>query len=139
MITAMYSEMFRTHQITPPQHIALEEHIPLAARFWAQGDVYMRREMGLCPRQAEGIPAQSIKIVQGDADHNAHIFTCTGGLWYPGSYPHDVADYGVAVVPDGEYGYLLHTGEHGIIALTSGTWRFWGQVSYEKTLRRITD
>jgi hypothetical protein len=139
MPTATFESVFSAHRISLPNHINPDDLIPAASRFWAQGDVYAKLENNIQPREGQGIPAQFIKVIEGDADRNAHILDCVDGTWYPGAYVSELVDYGVVYVPDHSFAYLTHTGEHGSVALAPGLWRLFGQIEFAETIRRVMD
>lgn len=135
---ATYGDVVVQTGVALPGHLSPADDVKVVKTFAAQGDVYLRREP-ITPREAEGVPATHIKVVEGDAARNAHILHGEGSRWYPGVYKDQLTDYGVLVVPEGRYAYLVHTAEHGPLALGAGTWRLWAQVSYESELRRVLD
>lgn len=126
----------RTGTLIPP-HLVAQAEVPTATKGWRQGDVYVARG-GTVP-VGEGIPITGAghKVVAGDADRNSHILN-GDGVFHPAA-ANALADYGVLVVPNGGLAVLTHTGEHGSVAFPEGTWRVWGQLSYEAELRRAAD
>ena len=136
---ATYESIITSYQVDVPQHLDPQDYVPVAERFVAQGDVYARLEPNLKP-EGTGSPCHHIKVVAGDADRNSHILHCPNGRWHPGSYRHQVADYGLVLIPEGSVGYLTHTGEHGATGLAPGTWRLWGQCEMSNgEIRRVID
>lgn len=144
--TRTFAEALGKHGVTIPDHLEAQAEVPVIGlepgkTAWRQGDVYMRLEQHT-PIGA-GVPARSVKVVEGDADRNSHILDCPNGRWHPGTYVHPVADYGLVAVPAGEVAYLTHTSEHGSIGLAGGetgaTYRLWSQVEFAAELRRAAD
>ena len=137
--------MIITHQqvadrtgVTIPAHLEAQAEIPVAANGWRQGDVMVRRETHTPTGPGIPLTGNGHKVVAGDADRNSHILN-GDGRFHAGPVTNRTLDYGLLVVPDGGLAVLTHTGEHGSVALGAGTWRVWGQASYEQELRRALD
>jgi hypothetical protein len=139
MSVLTFESIMGLHSIEIPAHLCPSQIPPVEHYLCRQGDVYARAEpYDLTGRQ--GFPAHHINVVQGDAVRNSHILHCETGFWYPGHFRDQVRDYGVLVVPEDDYGYLTHTGEHGSLALAPGTWRLFGQAEIrESDIRRVKD
>ena len=126
--------------IAIPAHLEAQAAIPIAATFWRQGDLYIRRHVPSGAPASPGIDlaGRGHSVVKGEADRNSHVLNGTG-TFHPGPVVDRLADYGLLVVPEGGEVVLTHTGEHGSVAFHVGAWRIWSQVSHEAELRRATD
>jgi hypothetical protein len=96
-----------------------------------QGDVIVVPVKKVRPR-GEGRPlsGRGVKVVRSDLDRASHVLS-VDGLYYEGAYVDDVLDFGLLVVPDGGEAVLTHSGEHGSIAFSAGTYRVFGQLDYQ--------
>lgn len=128
---------------TIPAHLVAQAEVPVAKN-WRQGDVYVM-EFVAAPK-GEGIDisvGSGHKVVSGEADRNSHILN-GDGMFYPGQYRSEF-DYGLLVVPEptemrpAPLAVLTHTDEHGSVAFGQGTYRVFGQVSFENEIRRAAD
>jgi hypothetical protein len=139
MTTTTYSDVALRTGTTIPHHLEAQATIPVATRFWRQGDLYIRRTSAPTPAGTPiHLTGTGHKVVQGEADRNSHILN-GDGTFHPGVVLNRLTDYGMLVVPDGGLAVLTHTAEHGSIAFGPGKWRIWGQLSHEAELRRAAD
>ena len=135
-----------THEIvaartgtTIPAHLEAQAEVPVARNGWRQGDVFVRRELHATPTSKPvALTGAGHKVVAGDADRNSHILN-GDGMFHPGVLVNSTLDYGLLIVPEGGLAVLTHTGEHGSVAFAEGTYRVWGQASYEDELKRCAD
>jgi len=89
----------------------------------------------------KGLPlgGRGYKVVEGDAERNAHILQSdSGAIFVPGDVTSRF-DYGLLSVPSGGLAVLTHTGEHGSVAFSEGDWVVYGQVAYGAELARVAD
>lgn len=136
-VTVTHQQVADRTGIAIPPHLVAQAEVPVAVNGWAQGDVYVRREAVTPKGRPVPLSGRGYKVVAGEADRNSHVLN-GDGHFYPGTY-RDRFDYGLLVVPPGGLAVLTHTGEHGSVAFGEGTWRVWGQVSYEDEIRRAQD
>lgn len=132
-----HAEVAERTGIAIPDHLVAQAEVPIATNGWRQGDVFVRREAHDPPGASVSLAGKGHKVVAGDADRNSHVLN-GDGAFYPGRVA-SALDYGLLVVPDGGLAVLTHTGEHGSVAFGAGSWRVWGQASYEDELRRVAD
>lgn len=139
-MTTAYAAIANETGTTVPPHLQAQAEIPIvpAGKIGRQGDVYIGPTT-ITDRQGHPIPIDGgHKVVQGDADRNSHILI-GDGTFTPGVIKDRVLDYGLLEVPEGGTAYIVHTSEHGAIGFGEGTYRVWGQKSFEQEIRRAAD
>lgn len=137
-MTITYQQVADRTDIAIPDHLEAQAAVPTAVNGWRQGDVLVRREDHTPTGRGIPLSGKGHKVVEGDADRNSHVLN-GDGTFHPGTYVNRTLDYGLLVVPADGLAVLTHTDEHGSVAFSEGTYRVWGQASYEEELRRAAD
>ena len=138
-MTTTYATAFKTPGFTIPPHLEAQAEIPLVSRLVAQGDLYIARvEYDFHIEGKTYDISTSYQVVRGEAERNTHALIGSGSFTECNPI-HSLLDYGVLRVGPGQEAILIHSGEHGAVRMTEGTYRIWGQLSYEAELRRTAD
>ena len=90
--------------------------------------------------QAALIGPDGIHVVRGEsAGANAHILHADGPVYWTPASGGDMLTLGTVHVPAGSTAWLIHTDEHGVNGIGTGTYRLTGKREMGEEARRVAD
>lgn len=121
------------------EHLDLE--VPILTGPQSQGDVFI---LPIADRKDRGeqVPAAGVAVVTGETTGgNAHILHALDGecFWHAAPDAETELVQGWLTIPDGSSATLVHTAEHSVIGIGSGTFEFRRQREFQGEWRRVAD
>jgi hypothetical protein len=121
-----------------PTDLVEDLNVPALTGLQRQGDVIIipgRRGKDI----GEPIPAEGVAVVRGEAGGNTHLLVAVeGDVRWRATAGTDIAEQGVATVPEGGQAGLVHP-EHGLTLMGPGVYRFRRQTEQSDEIRVVQD
>lgn len=143
--TRTHAEVLTAHGLDASGLGMPDMTIPTAGAATPQGDVMvLRRDRA---PQSDGrpiMPGVPVVVVEAEtASRNRHElhadFGSSSVMWAPATRGDSDLTLGWVTVPDGQGALLLHTDEHGALALTPGVYEIRRQREFAGEWRRVAD
>lgn len=131
-----FGEILDRHRVEIPPHLEAQAEVPVLSGPQRQGDLIIvptrpGADLG------DQVPAGGVPVVRGEAGGNTHLLVGDGPItWRPAGARDQTL--GVATVPAGSIGYLLHP-EHGAQAFAPGSYLVRRQREQADEIRTLAD
>jgi len=126
-----------TGRVEIPEHLETDAEIPVLTGLQVQGDLAI---IPTRPSAKPGVavPAEGVPVVRGENGGHTHLLVGEGVLWAPVEGRDAGQTLGVATVPAGFTGFLLHP-EHGANAFGPGAYTIRRQREQADEIRLVAD